>query len=1190
MPALTSATEVGTKASLARRWRLPASVVSAALLLVGAGCLYWLGKGIGGAALLVGWALWLAASVVLLRRGWLQLFGPVLFYDLISLARRGRYVLLRCGYALALLFTLYNVYGSYEYALLAINTNAMADFAQAFFFTFVCIQFLAVLLLTPAYTAGAIAEEKETRTLELILATDLHNREIVLSKLVARVANLGLLVLTGLPILSLTQLWGGVDPEQVIDAFLVTGLTLFSVGSLSILSSIYFKKPRDAILLTYLVMTAYFGCASLSVVLLSYPRIAGFGIGTPPNAITLKDLIQWVNAGNIGFALFALRDAFRSNVPLTSVLPGLMRNYAIFHCAAAMICTLVAVARLRVVAARQAMDVSRARARGGRLRRRWRIGRRPMMWKEIVVDPGLAFNRFGRALMVLIVLASLVPAVWIGIDCLWTLARNNNAWGQLHFWHSLGTAINLWVRVVGTAVACLTLVGVAARAAGSVTGERDRQTLDGLLTSPLKSADILSAKWLGSIFSLRWAWAWLFVVWGTGLVTDGLDIVTLPWLVLACSVYAGFLAALGLWFSVRSRTTLRASLGTLAMAAVVSFGHWVTMFWAPQVTFATGPRPTDDLIFGWLRDFQLYGLTPPVSLAWLSFRGDDFAVPYLTTGSQDDPWRSILGLCAGLLLWSIGGFALWQGAVHRFRQSINRLKARKAPSLVNGLGRRNGYQVDSNADGVLSPLPPRPRRLKRILAATLFLVLAFGLWRARAAYLSRAADRSLQELLGRLDSTEPRGWRWEEIETLRHRAADGLNAATNVLAASKQLPPVTQALDTLLTSLQTYPPQMQLSEQQADHLRAQLQSASGGLAQTATLADMRSGCYTLTFSTPAVMYLHHLNTLHVVKVWLYLDAVREAQDGAGDSALKACQRLLIAGRSIGDEPTLPSQIARRQIVCEALRAAERALAQGQPSDASLSAFQELLEDEQRHPAALIAARGARAFMDRTMRALQTGELTLTQYAALLRKKNWGTGKDWGDHLMRWLQPERLTVGRIMVLNGLSKWVAIAQHYPIEHWGGQGFKLEMDGDEATTVAKEVLQTTYSFISDATKLLVQQEAEFRCGTLMIALERFRHDQGRWPGDLAELRSHWNRSRPPGSPPVSPWSTPRYSDPYDGRPLRYRRLNDGVVIYSIGPKAWDNGGNLDRTQGTANADVGFRLWDVDRRRQPPRKDSSP
>ena len=38
-----------------------------------------------------------------------SLFGPVLFYDLVKTARNGRGVLLRCGYAAALLATLFFV-------------------------------------------------------------------------------------------------------------------------------------------------------------------------------------------------------------------------------------------------------------------------------------------------------------------------------------------------------------------------------------------------------------------------------------------------------------------------------------------------------------------------------------------------------------------------------------------------------------------------------------------------------------------------------------------------------------------------------------------------------------------------------------------------------------------------------------------------------------------------------------------------------------------------------------------------------------------------------------------------------------------------------------------------------------------------------------------------------------------------
>src|SRR5688500_2057016 len=97
----------------------------------------------------------------------------------------------------------------------------------------------------------------------------------------------------------------------------------------------------------------------------------------------------------------------------------------------------------------------------------------------------------------------------------------------------MGRAVNQWVRVVGTLVACLTLLGVAVRAASSVSGERDRQTLDSLLTTPLDGNAILWAKWLGSVLSVRRAWAWLGLVWLLGGLTGGLYLPTVPWLVLA---------------------------------------------------------------------------------------------------------------------------------------------------------------------------------------------------------------------------------------------------------------------------------------------------------------------------------------------------------------------------------------------------------------------------------------------------------------------------------------------------------------------------------------------------------------------------------------------------------------------------------------------------------------------------------
>src|SRR5262249_7626029 len=131
-----------------------------------------------------------------------------------------------------------------------LDYKAQAELAEMFFAAFAVTQFVVGVALTPAYIAGGVAEEKERKTLEFLLATDLRNREIVFGKLVARAGNLALFVLTGLPILSLMQFFGGIDPGLLLVSFAATALTAASLAGLSILNSVLRRKARDAIVLT----------------------------------------------------------------------------------------------------------------------------------------------------------------------------------------------------------------------------------------------------------------------------------------------------------------------------------------------------------------------------------------------------------------------------------------------------------------------------------------------------------------------------------------------------------------------------------------------------------------------------------------------------------------------------------------------------------------------------------------------------------------------------------------------------------------------------------------------------------------------------------------------------------------------------------------------------------------------------
>jgi hypothetical protein len=89
-----------------------------------------------------------------------------------------------------------------------------------------------------------------------------------------------------------------------------------------------------------------------------------------------------------------------------------------------------------------------------------------------------------------------------------------------------------------------------------------------------------------------------------------------------------------------------------------------------------------------------------------------------------------------------------------------------------------------------------------------------------------------------------------------------------------------------------------------------------------------------------------------------------------------------------------------------------------------------------------------------------------------------------------------------------------------------------------------------------------ARIRTAQTAIAVERFRRaHNGGLPGDLKELVPTYLAAVP--------------GDPYDGLPLRFKRLTHGYVIYSIGSDLRDDGGSEgDPNKRSSAKDITFIL----------------
>src|SRR5687767_15888999 len=87
------------------------------------------------------------------------------------------------------------------------------------------LQLGLVALLAPIFTAGAITQEKDSQTYDSLLSTPLTNGQIVLGSLLSRLFFVIALLISGIPIFSITQIFGGVSIAAIVRSFGIAAAT-----------------------------------------------------------------------------------------------------------------------------------------------------------------------------------------------------------------------------------------------------------------------------------------------------------------------------------------------------------------------------------------------------------------------------------------------------------------------------------------------------------------------------------------------------------------------------------------------------------------------------------------------------------------------------------------------------------------------------------------------------------------------------------------------------------------------------------------------------------------------------------------------------------------------------------------------------------------------------------------------------
>ncbi|MDO5581826.1 MAG: ABC transporter permease subunit [Planctomycetia bacterium] len=186
--------------------------------------------------------------------------GPVFTREVTIAPRRERTFIARAVYGGLLLLLISTAWLVMTGTQVITDTGDFSRFGASLFSLMAPLQMVMMLFLSAILAASAVAQEKDRKTLLLLLLTHLSNSELVLGKLLSSLLEVLTFLLISLPIFMLTALLGGVSYPQIIRVLLVTLFGMLACGSVGSCVALWRDKTFQAIAATALILVLWLGC------------------------------------------------------------------------------------------------------------------------------------------------------------------------------------------------------------------------------------------------------------------------------------------------------------------------------------------------------------------------------------------------------------------------------------------------------------------------------------------------------------------------------------------------------------------------------------------------------------------------------------------------------------------------------------------------------------------------------------------------------------------------------------------------------------------------------------------------------------------------------------------------------------------------------------------------------------------
>ncbi len=265
-----------------------------------------------------------------------MLIGPVFTREVVTSPRRMGMYVTRATYVVVLLLLMSTAWLVLTGTQIVRDVGDLARFGTMLFSILAPLQLTLAVFFSGLLAASAVAQEKDRRTLILLLLTNLSNSELVLGKLLASLLQMFVLLAAAVPVFMFAALMGGISYAQIGRVFAVTVASMLLCGSLGSTLALWREKTFQSLAFTVLILVLWLSVGEL--IARGAFGEAWLGVATTTWAIGLSPWQAIVEAAG----------PFAEPDPALGILGSPVNLFLVVAAAAAVVLNLVAVAMVRV--------------------------------------------------------------------------------------------------------------------------------------------------------------------------------------------------------------------------------------------------------------------------------------------------------------------------------------------------------------------------------------------------------------------------------------------------------------------------------------------------------------------------------------------------------------------------------------------------------------------------------------------------------------------------------------------------------------------------------------------------------------------------------------------------------------------------------------------------------------------------